>query len=275
MAIQDYAGGIDALSGPSIVTALRLITSGFVWYLNNSVTSLDAASPQGRESEYPLATLAQAHTNAAAGDFIVVGEGHSENLAATQTFNKTGIVLAFAGTGTSRGRFTRAADTTLFDITAAGVQIYNAWLPASTVAVAVANPKIKVGAASVYLAEDCLLEQGANDASPGIQLNAGANNFELNACTVKSTGTAVTARPRQALLVNAAISDLRLIDITIDGGTVGWSRPHALEYGAAVTRHTVRNPRFIGGSDYVFPTACPGFMTPAVGSGSRRGEWTP
>lgn len=271
--IQDYAGGIDANGGSSLITATRLLTSGYVWYLGNASGGVDAASPVGRESQSPLATLAQAVTNAAAGDIIVVLEGHSEALVATQTFAKTGLILAFAGSGTSRGRFTRAADTTLFDVTAAGVIFLNAWLPESTTLIAAANPKIKVGAASCLI-EESQIDCGANDASPGIQLNAGADRCEINDTTIQSTSTSLTARPLSAIKVNAAIADFRAKNLVLDGGTVGWSKPHAFDGTAAITRMLARNLKQLRGSDLILATTTTGNLTPGVSSGSARREWT-
>lgn len=272
--IQDYQNGVDADGGPSLITALRLLSSGYIWYLGNASGGVDAASPVGRESQSPLATLAQAHTNAAAGDIIVVLPNHSEALVATQTFNKAGLILAFAGTGTARGRFTRAADTTLFDITAAGVIILNAWLPASTVLIAAANPKIKVSGASCLI-EESQIDCGANDASPGIQLNTGADRFEINDTTIQSTSTSLTSRPLSAIKVNQAVSDMRAKNLVLDGGTVGWSRPHAFDGTAAITRMLIRNEKQLRGSDVILPTGNTGNLTPGVSSGSARVEWTP
>jgi hypothetical protein len=246
--------------------------SGYVWYVHH--TGTDAAGTAGRDKQKPLATLAQAHTNASAGDLIYFLEGHTQVLAASQTFNKAGIILASEGTGTSRASFTRNADVVMFDITAAGVQMHNLWLPQSTIAISAANPNIRTAAASTLL-EGCELDCGALDLAPGLQLNTGADRFEARDCTFVSTSTSLTAQPLAGIKVNQAVSDMRLVNVTIDGGTVGWSTPHGFNGAAAVTRLTGRNFKLIRNSDAIIATGGVGLITLGSASASARVEWTP
>src|SRR5689334_19357234 len=109
-----YPNGVGGSTGASLATAAPLYASGQVWYVS-STTGVDGASPAGLDRVKPLATLAQAYTNAAAGDFIVCLSGHVETLTSAQTIGKADIKLVGEGTGSSRPRFTRNADINMFD----------------------------------------------------------------------------------------------------------------------------------------------------------------
>ena len=62
----------------------------------DSATGSDAASPAGKDRIKPLATLAQACTNAATGDIIVCLAGHAETLTSGQTFSTANILVLLA-----------------------------------------------------------------------------------------------------------------------------------------------------------------------------------
>src|SRR5687767_7336230 len=127
-----YSGGYGGSTGAVLTTsAAPIYQSGNTWYVD-SVTGSDAASPRGRDRARPLATLAQALTNAAAGDVIVFFSGHTQTLTAITTLSLAGLKLLGEGSGSSRPQFIRDANDELFDITAAGVRLENLYFPGST-----------------------------------------------------------------------------------------------------------------------------------------------
>ena len=90
--------GCGESTGDELCTSrpLLLPTSNSVWYVN-SATGTDAVSPAGKNREKPLATLAQAITNAQANDIIVLMDGHAESTTSFMTLSTAGVKIVGAG----------------------------------------------------------------------------------------------------------------------------------------------------------------------------------
>lgn len=265
-----YPNGVGGTTGADLATAAPLYASGTVWYVS-SVSGTDAASPAGQDRVKPLATLAQAHTSASAGDVIVLLSGHTETLTAAQTFSKAGILLLGEGSGSSRPRFTRNGDVNMFDVTAAGVAIWNVFFVASTTA----STKSRLRTAAVAtLARDCYFECGANDTGPAFETVTGASQIRVRDTTYVSTATSVTAQPHSAIKVTNALTDLDLDGVVLSGGTVGWSNQYAFNGAAAITRLWAIDLDLLADSDVTLATGTSGYIAVRYKTGSARVVWT-
>lgn len=264
-----YPNGVGGTTGASLATASPLYASGTVWYVS-SATGTDAVSPAGQDRVKPLATLAQAHTNASAGDVIVLLTSHAQTLTGAQTFNKAGLLVISEGSGTNRARFTRDGDVNMFDVTAAGVVIWNVWFVASSSA----STKSRLRTAAVATqVRDCYFACGANDTGPAFETVTGASQVRVQDTSFVSTGVAVSAQPHSAIKVTNALTDLDLESVSISGGTVGWSNQYAINGAAAITRLRALNLDLLADSDVTLATGGSGYITLRYKTGSARVVW--
>lgn len=215
--------------GPAMVTDGPWRDSGQRWHVRSSGGS-DAVSPRGLDRIRPLATLAQAVTNAAAGDTIVFLENHQETLSAAQTLGKA-LYLVSEGSGSSRAQFIANGAVAMFDITVAGVRVENIYFPQSTSA---PTARIRSAAAETQIIA-CDFDCGASDTASALKFVTGAGTARVENCQFLSTGTALTAQPAIGLEVANAMTGLDVVNCIFSGGTVGWS-DYALKGGAAITR---------------------------------------
>lgn len=264
-----YDRGTGATTGSEIATSYPLHHTGDVWFVY-SVTGSDAASPRGLARERPLATLAQAHTNAAAGDIICVLEGHQETVSAALTLSKARIKILGEGSGTTRPRFTRSANAIVLDVTADDVLIYGLYFVASTAAAATA--RIRTANARTEVAS-CYFEHGSNDTGTGIQLVTGWAGVRIAENTFKSTSTSVSSQPESAVTVTNAGTRLDLYKNTFDGGSSGWSNPYAFVTAAAITELRAILNDTLNDADGIMTTGSTGLRIPRNLSGSNRWVW--
>jgi hypothetical protein len=267
--------GIGGTAGATLATVSPLYASGEVWYVS-STSGSDAASPRGKERIRPLATLAQALTNAGNNDIIVCLENHSETLGTVTTIAETGLTILGEGTGSSRPRFTRNMNDELFDITGAGVKLVNLYFPESTLGGALG--KVRVGAASCVI-RNCYFEAGSLDGAGQVELITGGDRCTIVGTTIVSVETSPSSQPSSAIVVTNAVSDLSIGGevttdaVVIDGGSSGWSNPYAFVGTGAVTRLNAYNVDLLGDSDVTLATGTVGFFHVRNKSGSARIVW--
>lgn len=254
-----YQNGAGGTVGHSLAinSPVWALNNSYFWYVGPGGT--DAASPAGRRREKPLATLAQAHTNASAGDIIVCLEGHQESLAASQVFNKARVKVVSEGSGSSRARFTCAGAVAMFDVTAAGVRFFNLYFPAST---AIPTARVRTAAARTVI-EDCYFECGASDTSRAVSYITGAGTGTVRGTTFVS----VAATPAIGIEIINAVSELDLIDVTFDGGSSGWT-DFAFKATAAITGIYSNVVNLLNNSDAYFVTGSSGTWVAGEASGS-------
>lgn len=253
-----------ATSGAPLLTREPIVASGQHWYVS-SLTGSDAVSPRGLDRIRPLATLAQAHTNATAGDTIILLENHSETLSSAQTFNKAGIRVRSEGSGNTRARFTASAAINMFDVTAAGVWFENVYFPASTAA-ATARIRIATAGTRIY---GCYFQCGASDTSAAVKYITGAGQAEIRSTSFVSSATSVSAQPAIGVEVVNAMSDLNLDTVVFDGGSYGWS-DYAFKGTAAITRLYGIDLSLLNDSDLYLATSSVYEIHVANQSGSAR-----
>jgi hypothetical protein len=265
-------GGIGGTTGAVFTTVSPLQYSGEVWYVS-STNGSDAASPRGRERIRPLATLAQALTNAGNNDTIVCLSAHQETLTAITTIAETGLRILGEGTGSNRPSFTRNVNDELFDITGAGVVLDNLQFPASSTATALS--KVRVGAAACVI-RNCLFQASTADDGAQIELITGGDRCTIEGTTVISTASAPSDQPASAILVTNAVSDLNVGGplteqaVVLDGGSSGWANPFAFVGTGAITRLTAQNLDLLNDSDITLATGSTYIIHVRNTSGSAR-----
>jgi hypothetical protein len=265
-----HTNGIGGTAGAALALLSPLYSSGDIWYVL-STTGSDAAAPRGKERIRPLATLAQACTNAAAGDIIVCLSGHTETLTSGQTFSEANQLILGEGSGSSRPKFTRGADIVMFNVTAAGVQINNIYFPATTVAST--SSRVKFAGVRNELV-GCYFECGTLDNGAALETVTGASQVGITGTNYfVSTSTSVASQPSNAVTVTNAITDLEIETLVLDGGTSGWAQPYAMNIAGAVTRLRVANLDLLGDSDVTIATGTTGHLHVRNKSGSARVVW--
>jgi hypothetical protein len=265
-----YPGGLGASTGDALVTSSGLhLTDGlFVRYVD-SATGNDSAT--GLNREQPLATLAAAVSAASAGDIIVLMDGHAETLTSQQN---VATQLIIVGEGSSSGKPTvkltmNASSAATLYVTADGTEIRNIWFEEH----AQANDQshLNVAAASCKI-QGCYFEGDENSNAELLYLGSGCNDTMIRNCTMVSTATSVTDPPENAFRAGAAISDLDIDGLTIDGGTVGWDTGHGYDETAAVTRLRAMNVSLLRGSSARLNASTTGYFQVGTKTGSARVE---
>lgn len=234
---NSYPNGL-AGTGPTLATYTNDYFSGAVLWLD-TVNGNNANA--GTDRELPVATLAQAYTNASAGDIIVIEAGSSESISSSQALAKAGLSIVGLGTGSSRPRYTAASTIDMFSITAAATRIHNLYFPAST---AVATSRVKTAAAETEI-DSCYFECGTSDTACAVLVATSGNS-----CRIIDTTCAVTAsRPAVGVSVTGAVTDLRIKNLTLNGGSYGWS-DYALKVSGAATRMFITQLTLTNRSDF-------------------------
>ncbi len=252
--------GSGGTVGPAMVTDGPWLESGQRWYVHR--TGSDSAP--GTDRARPLATTAQAVTNASAGDTIVFLEGHSETLSSAQTLSKT-LYLVSEGSGSTRAAFTCGGAVAMFDVTTAGVWFQNLYFPQSTAA---PTARIRVAAAECHVLS-CDFDCGALDTGPALKFITSAGTGHVEDCTFTSTATVATSQPTIGLEVANAMTALWLFGLTFNGGTYGWS-DYALKGTAAITRLFAQDLSLLNGADMFLATGSSYHIQTSDKSGSSR-----
>lgn len=257
-----YQNGIGGSTGDVLATSKPLwcLNAADVWYVSSG-TGVDAASPAGKQREKPLATTAQAHTNAAAGDIIVYLSGHVEAIAAQLVLTKARLTFVSEGTGTSRARLTNGAATSMIRVNTAGCQFRNIYFPAPTVA---ASFVLQNDASNMNL-KDCYFECGSVSAVASVAFQTGAGSARVDGCTFVATAS----QPGIAIEVVNAMSFLDVVSCTFDGGSYGFS-DYAFKGTAAVTGLRGESNNMLNNTDVILATGSSGYWYPGSTSGSAR-----
>lgn len=263
MAAPNLYESVGGSIGPAMVTKGPWRDSGQRWYVRATGGS-DAASPRGLDRVRPLATVAQAYTNAAAGDTINFLEGHQEILAAAQVIAK-GLYFVSEGSGSTRAQFIANGAVAMFDVTAAGCRFENLYFPQSTVA---PTARLRVAAAECHVLA-CDFDCGALDTASALKFITSAATARVENCRFLSTGTLLTAQPAIGLEVANAMTGLDLVNVSFSGGSVGWS-DYACKLGAAVTRLQVVDLSLLLDSDFILATGSTYRIHRKDASGSAR-----
>ncbi len=262
--------GLGQVLGDPLVVNKPLYQSGKTWYVHN-VTGVDAASPRGLSPEYPLATIAQAVTNASDDDVICLMSGHTQTITGLQTISKK---LAILGGGLSGGlptvKFTNQTETAMFNITTPNVIIANIWFvcgSAGTLAPVYVDT-------TDFLIRGCYFE--CNNLVGGVEFSTLQSRERVQNCLFVSTSTSTV--PRFAIKFQT-MTDMEISGCTFDGGTVGWDgsgvQPGAAIYESAgsCTRFRGEDISLLRGSDIYLGSSTTGYLNVPVSSGGSRVIW--
>lgn len=266
-----HASGFGGSTGAELATDSPILTSGDVWFVHSG-TGVDAGSPSGKSREQPLATLAQAQTNAAAGDVIVILSGHTETLSSKLTLSKAGLILLGEGSGASRPLFNRSADVNLWDLTGAAIRVENIRFNSDAANTYTAD-RVLVSANSC-LFRGCYFVCGANDAAtPALAVANAVTNLRIDGATYfVASGTSRTVTGFRGLALNGTTTDLELDDVVFDGGTYGFLS-HALNGAGAASRFRGLNIDLLNGADINFASSTTGLLHVRNESGANRVVW--
>ena len=194
----------------------------------------------GTEPELPLATLAQAVTNATAGACIAIAATHAETVASTITVNKSGLTFVGFGVGNARPTLTPASGATVvFNLTTANnVTFQNIYFKAAVATSGAAGRIASANTGTKIL--NCQFDCGANDQEAVILT---ADHARLDSCTF----TAVGSRPTRALGMANNNTNVEVNNCTFDGASFGWAGNAVTCNG--VTNMILRNITLAGNSD--------------------------
>lgn len=267
--------GIGESLGDDLIVNGPLLHSGQVWWVDDA-TGADATSPRGLSRERPLATLAQAVSNAADGDIIVLADGHNEviSTAAPLVVSKS---LVIVGSGQSSGKptvklaFTGAAAAPI-QVTGDAVEFRNIWFEAQ--GSANANAKIDVDAGAAYFRMvGCYVECNGND--DGFALDLAGVAPEVRNTTFISTSTTAATAPKAAVKLDGATRAI-LTGCTFDGGTVGWDNGWAVDCDNTADSLLVKleNITCSRGSDIRLQLNTTGHVMVSEGSYAPRIDWS-
>lgn len=239
---NSYPGGLN-LAGTVFQNGPATLQLGGEVYLSGLVQWVDTISGNnanaGNKPELPVATLAQAITNSAANGVIIIGEGSSELLGSSQSIGaNTGLAIFGCGTGSSRPRYTCTGTVEMLNLAASGAWLEGIYFPASTAA---ATSRVTIGADGITV-KDCYFECGASDTNRALRVR-GISRIE--GCSFVVTAS----RPAIGVEVDAATSDVTLVDCVFDGGSYGWS-DYSLKVSAAANRVRPIGCTFSNQSDY-------------------------
>lgn len=261
MATKHFENGIVGTTedGDALITSDIFVT-GVVYYVD-SASGNDANAGTNRNA--PLATLAQAITNATAnnGDIIILEEGHAETSASSIAMSKAGISVLGLGAGSTKPAFTVNGNVDLIAITGARCRIYNLRFPVGTAA---HTSRIDVGAAGCLI-QDCDFSCGANDLE-SITIPDAGDDCTIDGCTFTITADG----PDAAIEVESATAlGLKVTDCTFDGGDYDFDAA-AINSGVAHTEFLYLDNTLANKASIIHTAASKGLCSGTVaGDGSR------
>lgn len=257
-----YQNGFGGTTGDNVAVRKPtiMLNGGHAWYVSS--TGTDAASPAGREREKPLKTTGQAVTNAVAGDTIIYLPNFTETITVSVAINKA-LTIVSEGTGSSRAKLTCGGAIAMLNITATGTSLNNIYFPAST---AVNTCRVQFNAAGI-VSDNCYFECGANDTASSFIFAAAASSCQLT----NATFVATASQPAVAISVPSALAGLFLENITLDGGSFGFS-DFAFKAAGALTALYADNISQLNNADVSLAAGCSGVWIPGTTSQSGRFE---
>lgn len=260
--IYQNGGGGNTGDNVSTKKPIYALNGGHIWYLGPG--GADAGGNAGREREKPLLTTAQAVSNATAGDTIIYLQGFTESISVSVAVNKAGLTFVSEGVGANVARLTCSGAVSMLAISAIGVSLNNMYFPASTV---VNTDRVEITSIGVVI-DNCYFECGANDTARTIRYNAGCTG----SCQLTNTTFAATAsQPAIAVEVATATSGMFVENVTLDGGSVGFS-DFAFKATAAMSALYADTIHQLNNADVSLAAGGSGIWIPGVTSASARFE---
>lgn len=273
MPTNSYPNGIGGSLGDSLVSQKPLLATGNVWFVS-SLIGVDAASPAGQNREKPLATLAQAVTNAADNDIVVFLSGHTQALTAVQALSKR---LCLIGEGSTAGvptvSFTlnAAGNPSMFTVSGGAVELRNIKIGSN----AQANTAARIAVTgSEFRMRGCYVECNGFDEGPALSMATGADRALIENSTFISTATSLTDQPESAIKTLNALADIELRGLVLSGGACGFSNYYAFDgSAAAITRLKCESLSLLLGADFRLHASTTGWVSAPTCTGGSRLVW--
>ena len=264
---NSYPNGLAEATPPILGNDLRM--SGAVWYLDATNGSDDAG--WGTDREKPLATLAQAQTNASDNDVIVCLDGHAETLTAVLALTKILTIIGEGGTtGSPSVIFTldNGSNASLFTIGVARFGFHNIQFATNSQTNTAA--RISVAGAGFWM-NGCYFDCSGTDTGAGLSLGSGADDACIEDTYFVSSATAIATQPSSGLKVAAAVSNLKLNGNVFSDGTAGFSTGYALHAStAAITGLRGANNSLLLGASATIHASTVGYLGIGAKTGSPR-----
>lgn len=273
MAITNYPNGVGGTLGGAWALCEPILMSGNIWYVS-SVNGVNAATPAGQNREKPLATLAQALTNAADNDVIVILGDHNETITSNIDITKRVLIVGEgSAAGVPTAKLTCGFSGVMLTLHTAGIELSNLKFPACAVASTFA--RLTTSQTDCALT-GCYFECGALDDAETLNLN-GADRFTLRDCTFISVATSLSAQAFCAIRTDNALADLTVDGLVLSGGTVGFSNTtgcSAWDTAASViTRLNAKNVSLLLGADMALNASSTGRLNVQLATGGSRVRW--
>lgn len=179
------------------VAGTALITSGIVRYVNGNHVSKQNITSAGRDPNTPYSTLSYALTQVAAGDVVIVADGHTEAVTATSLAPSTAKVRIIGlGLGRWRPVFTFSLTASNVICNAASVSFENCVFDLTGIDAVVAG--FTVSAADVaFLGCEFIINSATTGCVQGIVTAATADRLRVEGCRflgpAVNSGTTTTA----------------------------------------------------------------------------------
>lgn len=197
----------------------------------------------GTEPELPVKTIATAFANVAAGGVIAISAAHNEITASAIAVNKAGVRFVGFGTGTARATLQPASGAAaVFTVSVADVVFDNIYFKAAQ---ATSGTGGRVTCSSTGLeVQGCQFDCGASD-QEALVLSAGADSARIE----NTNFTATASRPTRAIALTGSNTNVKLINVTVDGATFGWAGTAVSCNG--VTRMVAKKLQLAGNADMI------------------------
>jgi hypothetical protein len=262
-----YGNGAGDTLGDRLVTCkpLYVASTNTIWYVNSN-GGVDGAFPNGKNREAPLATLAQALTNASDNDIIELMSGHTESPTTGYTINKKLIIVGGGSAGgkpTVKMGCTAVELITRFTVTATNVEFRNIWFPKGQFSASVTM----LVSAALFRCKGCYFELDVDD--NGLELASGADSARVSNTTFISVATDPGNLPATGMRTNATVSDLEMDGVTFSAGTLGFSNPYAFDTGGNIlNRLKAENINLLLGADVnLLTVGNTGYFNPQLSTG--------
>lgn len=274
-----WAQGIGETSGDALITEGSFQTTGTVWYVHHTGDNAN----DGEDRARPVATLAQAVSNAYGGDTIVCLDGHTETLGTAVEVNKEGIMIVGAGTsgGIPTVTFTpnNADGLGAIDASQPGVRLRNLKFKARTADGS--SPVVQFNKSGADPAggevKDCYFECGEHNTGSVLNIGQGAHYLLIRGTTFICTAAAAATQPIRAIGFGAyTLYGLRMEDVTFDGGVDGYSGFWAYDSNAGTGQQSFLYERVVAlrGADMRMKSTDTGTLQVVTAQGGARVDWT-
>jgi hypothetical protein len=228
-----FPDGIGVLeTGHPLLSRTPLQMAGNVWFVDYA-SGTDAVSPRGLGAEYPLKTLAQAVSNSASGDIILLRSTHNEPIDSNLNIGSKRLIIL--GEGRTNGVPLATLENVVPDNSmlefSIGVRVINVRFIGSDDLLD-PYPHLEInGGSQGSRVEFCQFESALENTTNPVVLLYAAQNTLFEDCVFKSTSETPDDPPNSLLSsYGAPATGITLKRCTFDGGNSGFSTGYAVDF---------------------------------------------